>query len=337
MKQDFIKSFPALVSYKSYFDGFLSIDLKKMRPKDFLVILNKTYKKNTVMVSKKHGWKNVVRCPVCSSTLRNKEFSKFGFDYVCCNVCSLRYAAKIPKVTEDVYSDNSYLSETIDLQGDIDYRKKRFISERIKLVSGFVGDPSKKKLLDVGCGVGTFLEAAIKAGFSAFGQELGQELVQWTSKRLGIPIYSEPVSKLKAKGKFDVITLFDVIEHVPNPTDLIMDCKRLLKKEGIILVFTPNYDSLAVKIMKEWSTHFAPAEHILSFTRKTVEVLAKKTHLKLVYYCTRGIDMGELKSLYEWRGRKNMAAACAELYNEIQPLIDSVGAGNHMRFVLKNR
>jgi 2-polyprenyl-3-methyl-5-hydroxy-6-metoxy-1,4-benzoquinol methylase len=129
--------------------------------------------------------------------------------------------------------------------------------------------------------------------------------------------------------------MFDLIEHVENPIHLINECKRLLQSDGILVIFTPNFDSLAISIMREDSNLISPAEHLTYFNEKAVLTLAQKVQLELAYYSTNGIDLGDLKSFYESLDKKDLALACNTLFNYLQPLVDAAGAGNHLRFILK--
>ncbi|MFC1807241.1 class I SAM-dependent methyltransferase [Candidatus Omnitrophota bacterium] len=324
------------MGYQRCLAQFKAIDLNEMRPSGFLAKVTQSCEEKDSKVDKKHGWKDVDNCPVCFATARRQEFFKFGTEVVCCKKCSLRYAAKIPVSTEDIYSDEGYLPTAIEsYMKNVFYRKERFGKERVELISQQIGSPRGKRLLDIGCGTGWFLEVAKECEFDVYGQELGKGLANWTSERLGIRIFNKSISGLSTEIKFDVITMFDLLEHVSDPLQLILNCKNLLNKDGIIVVFTPNFDSLSIHIMREHSNIIAPAEHLTYFTKKSAEVLAQKTNLNLTYYRTCGIDLGDLKSYHEWLGNQQLAFACERLYNSLQPLIDDSDAGNHLRFVLK--
>ncbi len=323
-----------------YFDAlknFRSIDLKEIRPKGFLANIHQLWEKKSSKVAQKHGWRSVDACPVCGSSKRHVEFSKYNIDIVGCLDCSLRYASKIPRETEDIYSDEEYLpvAQQCYMQ-NVDYRKKRFGGERIEIIRQFTGEVKGKRLLDIGCGTGWFLDVAQEAGFGVCGQELGKELAKWTAKRLGVDVHSCPVSDIPLKQKFDVITMFDLIEHVTDPVQLVRDCKQLLTPSGIMLVFTPNFDSLAINVMKENSNLITPAEHLTYFTRKSVEKIAEQTDMELVWFKTCGIDLGDLKGFYEWKGDQALSDACERLYDLIQPVVDAAQSGNHLRFILRN-
>ena len=324
------------MGYKKITENFLPINLEEMRQEGFLKENNGFFEEHHLKINSKNGWKEITRCPLCESEEKITEFSKFGVKIVGCKKCNLRYAGKIPANLSDVYDGKSYLSESVDTYAkNIEYRKERFGKERVKLIKSFL-KKENAKLLDVGCGIGWFLEVAKVNGFEIFGQEFGKELANWTSKRLGIKIWSQPIEELNAEIKFDVITLFDVIEHVENPLQFLKSCKRLLTDEGIIVVFTPNFDSLAIQIMKEHSNLIGPSAHLVYFNEESIKTLAEKVNMDILYCKTHGIDLGDLKSYYEWLGENELSKSCVKLYPLLQPAVDAAGAGNHFRFIFKN-
>ncbi|MBF0531663.1 MAG: methyltransferase domain-containing protein [Candidatus Omnitrophica bacterium] len=326
------------MSYSQILKNFLPMDLAQMRPAGFLERMERGGREKQQKIMEKHGWEPVRQCPVCDSSLSTVELRKFDTEILNCGDCSTRYAARRPVVTEDIYSDDSYIPVMMEnyLQNAA-YRKARFGPERIALIQKYLRPGGRPALLDVGCGVGWFLEVAREQGFEIFGQEAGRGLARWTGDRLGREIYTQPLAELAQIQRFDVITLFDVLEHVPFPALFVQDVKACLKPGGIAVFFTPNFDSLAIRVMAERSNLIIPAEHLTYFTKKSVETLAAKTQLEWVVYETCGIDLGDLKSFYESQNQQPLAEACAGLYNYLQPVIDAAEAGNHMRFVFRRK
>lgn len=116
---------------------------------------------------------------------------------------------------------------------DKDWRFCRFFSENLL----------RGKLLDVGCGDGGFLALAVKGGFQAAGFDYDRRAVEMGLK-LGLKdIHSMEFSafcRTRRTGEFDVITMFDVLEHTPEPAWFLGELKRLLKPGGHAVITLPN-------------------------------------------------------------------------------------------------
>lgn len=323
------------MSYQRCVSEFRPIDLSKMREQGFLEKMLEITKSHVDLVNKKSGWQRIDECPVCKNTSEVVEFEKFGINIVRCNKCSLRYSKKIPLNSADFYSGEEYLHKSIEVyHKNVLYRKERFGKERINLILEHI-TTREKKLLDVGCGTGWFLDLAREYGFQVFGQEHSKSLSGWTAKQLNIKVFNCSVADIDESCKFDVITMFDVLEHVPDPVHLLIDCKKKLVEKGIIVIFTPNFDSLAINVMKEMSNLISPTDHITYFTKESIHVLAKKVCLAVIHYQTCGIDLGDLKSYFEWKKNEYLSLGCEALYNVIQPTVDRSESGNHLRCILQ--
>jgi len=96
---------------------------------------------------------------------------------------------------------------------------------------------------------------------------------------------------------FDVITLWDVLEHVPNPSEVLKECNRLLKPGGLIYINYPDYGSYAARLMKsKWI--FLLSVHLTYYTRETIANTLKKTGFKTLNYRThwQTLNLGYLVS-----------------------------------------
>lgn len=324
------------MSYSENIKNFKTINFEQMRFTGFMDYLIKMKKSQKELVDKKNGWKNVEVCPLCGASEAEFLFDDMGIQYFKCLNCTLRYCRQIPVNTSDVYSSEEYLPSTLEDMKNSRYKKERFGFERVEIIKSVAGDVKGLKLLDIGCGTGWFLEAAKESGFEIYGQDIGKELSKWTGEKLGAKIWSCDIGLISDEFQMDIITMFDVIEHVEKPLDFLLKAKRLLKKGGKILIFTPNFDSLAVEVMKQHSNIVWPGVHLLGFTRKSIESLAQNAGMRICYYATCGIDMGDMKSYFEWKKDNNLSEACVKLYDLIQPALDAAGAGNHLRVMLEN-
>lgn len=139
--------------------------------------------------------------------------------------------------------------------------------------------PDKGALLDIGCGPGLFLEQAEKRGWHVSGIEPSAWAIKWSRKELGdlhIQHGDYTVLNTMDEGSVDVITAFDVIEHVLDPVDFLRAIHRVLKPGGMLILTTPKLDSLLSRLMgKHWYCIF-PA-HIHYFTSSSFKRLFSDT------------------------------------------------------------
>ncbi|MDB4012728.1 class I SAM-dependent methyltransferase [Cyclobacteriaceae bacterium] len=316
---------------------FLSIDLKDMRKATFIKenLAISTLHNSKVLSGK--GFINRKKCPICKSEDTQFLLTKESINHVICKNCDCCFPEKIPADVNDVYSDASYVSEFSDLDVEREgYKKERFGKERLNLIEDSIGSLEGKSILDIGCGRGWFLDLCKDKGMACYGQELGLELARDTSKRLGIEIIDLPVTEIKDKDdSFDVIVMFDLIEHVLDPVKFVQSLRPMLKNNGIMLFLTPNYNSFSVRRLMKDSSLIMPTDHVCLFSKKATEVFAEMVDLKLDYIAFAGIDMGDYLAYLEHLGHNIDSNLKQILYDDIQPLIDKSAFSNHMRFILK--
>lgn len=134
------------------------------------------------------------------------------------------------------------------------------------------------RLLEVGCGYGYFLDEA-KGSFSYIaGTELSAEAGTFARRQTGAEVFIGHVSELpRAVQNFDIIVLINVIEHVYNPIEFMMDLRQRLSKRGTLVIATPDIGSFWYKVMKRRWPSFKIPEHVVFYTEKTLTSLFKKT------------------------------------------------------------
>jgi len=140
------------------------------------------------------------------------------------------------------------------------------------------------RLLDIGCFCGFFLELAQKKRFKTYGIEPSL----WASneaKRRGVRIIGKSLNEIK-KQKFDVITLFDVIEHLGNPKKELSKIHKALVRDGIMVIGTPNVESLTVKLLGSHHPFFIRM-HVVLFGERTIARILENTGFtikQITYY-----------------------------------------------------
>jgi 2-polyprenyl-3-methyl-5-hydroxy-6-metoxy-1,4-benzoquinol methylase len=142
-------------------------------------------------------------------------------------------------------------------------------------------------LLDIGCFTGSFPEIVQKEGFLPYGIEPSRWAVR-IAKARKIKIIGENLEDtLLPFEKFDVISLWDVIEHLPNPNKIIKKLKKTLKEDGILAIGTPNIESLIAKIFKGKHPYLIRM-HIVLFGPKTIKRLLENNGFSIIYLGSYG-------------------------------------------------
>jgi SAM-dependent methyltransferase len=172
-------------------------------------------------------------------------------------------------------------------------RSKKFLDRIAKLLGQ---PPGEIRLLDVGCSSGAFLHAAAKLGFRAEGVEPAPKAAA-TAQAAGLKVYQGLLQEAGyADGQFDAITLFEVIEHLQHPQDLLKECRRILRPGGILLVGTGNVASWSMAALgARWEyLHVAKhGGHVSFFTPHSMEVLAQRNGFSVAALRTRGVRFCE--------------------------------------------
>jgi 2-polyprenyl-3-methyl-5-hydroxy-6-metoxy-1,4-benzoquinol methylase len=148
-------------------------------------------------------------------------------------------------------------------------------------------------LLDVGCGNGDFLFRMRNLQWEVTGIDSDPGAVKFARQRYGLNVLQGNLMSVHLpQDSFDAITMNHVIEHVADPDGLLYECKRLLKDDGIILVATPNSESLGSKIFESAWVHWDPPRHLYVFCAETLGTCAKKSGVRILDVRTNINDAG---------------------------------------------
>ena len=169
----------------------------------------------------------------------------------------------------DYYKSESYISHTDSKKGFFDkiYQqvKNLMLSRKLNWIAQEKTGPIK--VLDVGAGTGDFLLAAKKRGWEVYGSEPNYGARTLASKK-GVELEEE--TRGFSSGSFDVITLWHVLEHVPNLEEQIEELYRLLKPDGLLVIAVPNFKSDdAQKYKEHWAAYDVP-RHLYHFSPSAI-------------------------------------------------------------------
>lgn len=233
--------------------------------------------------------KSITICPVCdnsSLTLFQQcidySVSRESFSLRKCRECQLLITEPQPEneQLEKYYQFNDYVSHTSNATNLINriYLLARRYTLRKKL--SLIHCYSKTgKLLDVGCGTGNFLEFCKQHGWNTYGVEPSDSARAIALKR-GENIATS-LKQIKDSG-FDAVTLWHVLEHLPNLNEDLFQIKNMLGDHGIIFIAVPNYESYdALHYGPFWAAYDVP-RHLWHFTKETIQKLLKKHGLSLI-------------------------------------------------------
>lgn len=184
------------------------------------------------------------------------------------------------------YESSDYISHTDAKKTIIDKLyflvKKITLNQKLKLINSF--NQPQKKLLDVGCGTGDFLITCKKNNWQVTGVEPNlnaRNLIHKKNSETNRFNVFENINDIN-EAQFNIITLWHVLEHIPNLDEYISKLKCLLKTDGVLIVAVPNFKSYDASYYKQfWAAYDVP-RHLWHFSKKSIEILFSKHKIKLV-------------------------------------------------------
>lgn len=239
-----------------------------------------------------------VDCGLCGSADKELRFEDGPFRVVGCTDCGLVYVT--PRLTdasliESVYDESYWSSAAAKEHGYTDYRAdaplyKRTYRFRRAVVDRYLPGPTRadgtpRRVLDVGCAAGYFLSVMQESGWDVCGLEPSDPIREAAAAELGDACVRGGLLGVDdglEPGSFDLVTFWDVIEHIPDPRAALVRAAELLAPGGKLLVETQNVASRAAKVLgKKWQ-HYKHAEHIYHFDPVTLARLFDEAELTIL-------------------------------------------------------
>ena len=142
------------------------------------------------------------------------------------------------------------------------------------------------RILDVGCGDGKFLEAMKHRGWVGYGVETSRVGAEVARFKRGLEVFNgELVARKFESGFFDVVTLWQVLEHVRDPLRILREVGRILKEDGLLYVSAPNIESFQAKFGGCRWFHFDVPRHLYHYSPRTLKGMLEQSGFKVI-----GID-----------------------------------------------
>ena len=221
-------------------------------------------------------------CPACLKKIKilNNFKDKFEINYSFCFYCKSLFQNPIFKLT----SNTNYDAKIKDPDGRIRYLK----NEKKDKINNWYGETinylntsyKPGKILDFGAGLGFFLEG-INRKWKKYALETSKSALQVLRSKKNLVVYNDVNQLLKTKKNyFDVIFFYHVIEHLHNPQEVLKKLTLLLKKNGTLIVGTPNINCIAFKLFKKNFRLLGPG-HLCLFNEKSLRSIVESCGFKV--------------------------------------------------------
>ncbi|MDR2199725.1 MAG: class I SAM-dependent methyltransferase [Deltaproteobacteria bacterium] len=242
-------------------------------------------------------------CPVCGEAPGPGLFIKDGFRHVRCPRCGLIYVSLI--LREDILirywrEETAWLSVLHSSpQSDMDALKYQYGLDLAQ--SLLKEDEAPGALLDIGAGTGDFVLKAREGGWDATALELNLETADYL-EREGIQVIVKPLELSDLEGSsFNLITLWEVLEHLTDPRIILQKTRRILKDSGLLLIVVPNAGSLVTRILHEKSNTFGGHSHLNHFNVESLTLLLNDLDFEIVELETILTELGTINNFLDFQ------------------------------------
>jgi 2-polyprenyl-3-methyl-5-hydroxy-6-metoxy-1,4-benzoquinol methylase len=254
-------------------------------------------------------------CPACGRQVGRDRGQKNNFQLLSCQTCATLYTAQNPPAGQGLDYDEYYTQENLTVPAFIDRRLD-------EIVATFRPYRKTNRLLDVGCGAGTFLEAAARDNWQAFGVEVSRAAAEHVRTQ-GFEVFLGELEQANYPDEyFDVVIASEVLEHVPDPRKLLHSIARVLRTGGLLWATTPHGRGISACLLNlDWTT-ICPPEHLQLFSVKSMKALLRSAGFRKVEVLTHGVNPFEIAhELYRRLRRRpqlQSGSAAGETFDRVE-------------------
>jgi 2-polyprenyl-3-methyl-5-hydroxy-6-metoxy-1,4-benzoquinol methylase len=241
-----------------------------------------------------------VTCNLCGCDNYRILYRIQSFNIVRCNNCGLVYTN--PRLSQEdlrrlytrQYFESSYpatfgYAHYLQMRNQV----KKAYKPRLEVIEKYVRG---RRLLDIGCAAGFFLELASERGWQAEGVDVSEYATEY-GKNLGLKIFTGTLIEASFPDQyFDAVTMWDCLMHMPDPYGTMVEINRILKRGGILAFDALNIDSLNCKLFGERWSALQKLEHIYYFSVQTINKLLKKSGFKIleIQLCSSPLSLSDI-------------------------------------------
>lgn len=296
--------------------------------------------------------------------MQNKEHkgkvlnAKNNYEVIDCDACGFKHVTPIPsdKELEEFYGKEFYSHVKPKYFSDYEEDLEWWMATYRNHYNLLAGHTSGRRLLDIGSGPGYFLKCGKEMGWDVLGFEPSRDAAEY-SRKLGVEVVNDFFSEeaIEKYGKFDVIYMKTVIEHVPHPEELLRAAKNALVPGGLLCIISPNdYNPLQNILRKNLNFEpwwVSPPQHLNYFDFASISGTLIKQGLTIVdslgnfpmeFFLLSGINyIGDAKvgrgcQLRRKTFESNMYANNPQLLNDIYRGFGAKGIGREFIIIAKN-
>lgn len=268
-------------------------------------------------------------CNFCGSTKASKYLTVTDhrlnipgeWDLYKCTNCGLIFIWPQPDWNElSLHYPKEYHGYITSKSRLLNIFRKYGLAKRTKSIQNFKS--SNGILLDIGCASGDFLEEfRNKTGWEVIGIEIIEDAVKVAQEKKITIIKNDLISANLKENTYDVITLWDVLEHLPDPSAVLIECNRILKDDGLLVIKTPDPSGIEASMFgKYWVGYEAP-QHLFIFPRNVLINFLEKTDFRIKKLSQTGSDYAapllSLSFILSDHGQKKLASSLVKFSRSI--------------------
>ena len=215
-------------------------------------------------------------CNLCNSEEKEVRYIKNSYMVMRCRGCGLIYIHPMP-TSERLrdYYNQGYFRGDKQKYGYINYVEGReYLEQNFRRSARTIAkSTSGRKILDVGCAAGFFL-SALGSVWDKWGIEICSEMANYARDKFGVKVIEGEIIDLSADvGEFDVITMWDVLDHMRDPFTTIRLVREKLAPDGLLVLTIGDCEALFAKVLgKRWYL-LIPPTHVYYFSKRTITLL----------------------------------------------------------------
>ncbi|MCS6809377.1 MAG: class I SAM-dependent methyltransferase [Bacteroidota bacterium] len=228
-------------------------------------------------------------CAVCGSTLQRSRAAVRHVHYVECQGCGVVYQTTLPDAVslESLYNqcEGTYFTDKAKnanaVAGEEWIRQTaRFFLEQLRLY--YTDSLQGACVLDIGCGTGVLLDEFQRCGAVCTGVEMSTWASEYARNRFGLNILNADILSAELPlGHFDIVVMSHVIEHMANPNAILHRVALLLKERGMVMICTPDNQSLGARIFGAKWLYYLPDEHLHLFSMQSIRFALEYNNLSV--------------------------------------------------------